>query len=79
MRSISQDQINFYNEKGYLIVEDVLSQDEIKELGKITDNFVEKSKNITKHNEDFDIEPGHSKENPKLRKNKKARKTAFNL
>ncbi len=74
MRSISQDQINFYNEKGYLIVEDVLSQDEIKELGSITDNFVEKSKNITKHNEDFDIEPGHSKENPKLRRIKKPEK-----
>ena len=74
MRSISQDQINFYNEKGYLIVEDVLSQDEIKELGSITDNFVEKSKNITKHNEDFDLEPGHSKENPKLRRIKKPEK-----
>ncbi len=74
MRSISQDQINFYNEKGYLIVEDVLSQDEIKELGKITDNFVEKSKKITKHNEDFDLEPGHSKENPKLRRIKKPEK-----
>ena len=74
MRSISQDQINFYNEKGYLIVENVLSQDEIKELGSITDNFVEKSKNITKHNEDFDIEPGHSKENPKLRRIKKPEK-----
>tara|TARA_B100000941_G_scaffold182851_1_gene131318 strand:+ start:152 stop:1021 length:870 start_codon:yes stop_codon:yes gene_type:complete len=74
MRSISQDQINFYNEKGYLIVENVLSQNEIKELGSITDNFVEKSKNITKHNEDFDIEPGHSKENPKLRRIKKPEK-----
>ena len=74
MRSISQDQINFYNEKGYLIVENVLSQDEIKELGSITDNFVEKSKNITKHNEDFDIELGHSKENPKLRRIKKPEK-----
>ena len=68
MRSITQDQVNFYNKTGYLIVEDVLSQDEIKELGSITDTFVEKSRNITEHNEDFDLEAGHSKENPKLRR-----------
>ena len=74
MKSISQDQVNFYNRTGYLIVDNVLSQDEIKELGSITDTFVEKSKNITEHNEDFDIEPGHSKENPKLRRIKKPEK-----
>ena len=74
MRSITQDQVNFYNKTGYLIVEDVLSQDEIKELGSITDTFVEKSRNITEHNEDFDLEAGHSKENPKLRRIKKPEK-----
>ena len=43
MRSITDDQVKFYNEVGYLIVENVLSQDEIEELGAITDTFVEKS------------------------------------
>ena len=60
-----------------MIVEDVLSQDEIKELGSITDTFVEKSRNITEHNEDFDLEAGHSKENPKLRRIKKPEKQHY--
>ena len=51
-----------------------MSQKEIRELGSVTDTFVEKSRSITEHNEDFDLEADHSKENPKLRRIKKPEK-----
>ena len=38
---LTQDQIDFYHEQGYLGVENVLSSAEIDELRRVTDDFVE--------------------------------------
>jgi phytanoyl-CoA hydroxylase len=63
-----QEQIDFYHEQGYLGVPDVLSADEILALRQVTDEFVEKSRAVTEHTDVFDLEPGHTPENPKLRR-----------
>ena len=65
---LSQDQIAFYHEQGYLGVENVLSAEEISALRQVTDDFVEKSRAVTEHTEVFDLEPGHSSEAPRLRR-----------
>ena len=65
---LTQEQIAFYHEHGYLGVENVLSENEVNGLRRITDEYVEKSREATEHTEVFDLEPGHTPENPKLRR-----------
>jgi ectoine hydroxylase-related dioxygenase (phytanoyl-CoA dioxygenase family) len=65
---LTQKQIDFYNEFGYIGVEGVLSNDEIADLRRVTDEFVEKSRAVTENDAVFDLEPGHSAENPRLRR-----------
>ena len=65
---LSQEQIDFYHENGYLVVEDVLSAEELTALQRVTDEFVERSRDINQHNEVYDLEPNHSAERPRLRR-----------
>ena len=65
---LTQEQITYYNIHGYLGVENVLSHSEIENLRHITDEFVEKSRAVTAHTDVFDLEPGHTPENPRLRR-----------
>lgn len=65
---LTQQQIAFYHEHGYLGVENVLSQREVDDLRRVTDVFVEKSREVVEHTAVFDLEPGHTPENPKLRR-----------
>ncbi len=65
---LTQKQIDQYHRDGYIGVENVLSPEEVDELRKVTDDFVEKSRGISECDEVFDLEPGHSAEDPKLRR-----------
>ena len=65
---LTQEQIDFYNTNGYIVVEDVISAEDIADLRKITDEFVDKSCEVTEHTDVFDLEPGHTSEAPQLRR-----------
>lgn len=65
---LTQAQIDFYHTNGYLGVEDVLSAEEVTELQRVTDEFVEKSRRATEHTDVFDLEPDHTPEAPRLRR-----------
>jgi len=65
---LTQEQIDFYHTNGYLGVENVLSAAEVAELQKITDDFVDRSRQVTEHTNVFDLEPGHTPETPRLRR-----------
>ena len=65
---LSQEQIDFYHTNGYLGVEDVLSGEEVEELRRVTDAFVEASRQVTETDKVFDLEPGHTPESPQLRR-----------
>ena len=65
---LTQEQIDFYHREGYLGVPDVLSDAEIAELRRVTDEFVERSRHVTDHDDIFDLEPSHTPENPRLRR-----------
>ena len=45
---LTQEQIERYDRNGYIGVENVLSSEEIEELRKVTDDFVEKSGRLAK-------------------------------
>ncbi len=65
---LSPEEIAFYHENGYLTVENALSADELAELRQVTDEFVERSRSISEHNEVFDLESDHSPRRPRLRR-----------
>lgn len=65
---LTQDQIDFYHENGYLGVNGVYSEEEIAELCRVTDDFVDQSRAYTEHTDVFDLEPGHTPESPRLRR-----------
>ena len=65
---ITEAQVNSYNEKGYLIVENAIPPEKLKILQDITSEFVEKSKYVKENNEIFDISDDHTSDNPKLRR-----------
>ncbi len=65
---LTQEQIDLYHTNGYIGVENVLSKSEAADLQRVTDEFVEKSRQITKNDDVYDLEPGHSPENPRLRR-----------
>lgn len=65
---LTQAQIDTYHEDGYLGVEGVFSPDEVAELQRVTDDFLEQTRAHTEHTDVFDLEPGHTPENPMLRR-----------
>lgn len=65
---LSKDEINFYNDQGYLLVEDVISENQHKEMLALVDGFFEKSKMIRENDNIFDLEDGHSSDNPRLKR-----------
>lgn len=65
---LNDDQIETYRARGYILVPDVFSAEEIAELNRVTDTFVEASRALTQSDAVFDIGPGHSHAAPKLRR-----------
>ena len=66
--ALTKDEINFYNDQGYLLVEDVISENQHKEMLALVDGFFEKSKMIRENDNIFDLEDGHSSDNPRLKR-----------
>ncbi|MGC6484624.1 MAG: phytanoyl-CoA dioxygenase family protein [Candidatus Puniceispirillales bacterium] len=72
---LTQDQINFFNENGYLVVEDAVTPEQLQSLRDDFAAWVEESRS---HDEAwgetvngksrFDVETGHSAETPALRR-----------
>ena len=56
----------FYETNGYLLVEDVLTDFELKKLQKITYDFIDKSKSVTQSNDVYDLDEDHSATQPRL-------------
>jgi ectoine hydroxylase-related dioxygenase (phytanoyl-CoA dioxygenase family) len=65
---LSREQINFYNENGFLVVDDAFPMDVIEEARAAVVDFVEKSRTVTEHTDVYDLEPGHSPQEPRVRR-----------
>jgi len=65
---LNEKQINSYKKNGFLVVENVIPPKTLKKLQQVTDEFVEGARNITEHDETYDLADDHSKDNPKLRR-----------
>jgi len=69
---LSRAQIEQYNELGAIVVPDILSADEVHRLRRVTDEFVERARGVTAHNEIYDLEDSHTPDNPRVRRIKAA-------
>ena len=65
---LSDEQRHFYFENGYLLIESIVSDEWIERLCRTTEEMLEKSREFTESDEVFDLEPGHTPENPRLRR-----------
>ena len=70
-RVLTRAQFEQYKEEGYVIVQDVVEQATLLRMKEVLANLVEKSRNVTSHDDVFDLEPGHSATSPKVRRIKK--------
>jgi len=65
---LTQGQRENYFDNGYLLVEKIIPQKWIDQLIEVTNGMVDKSRGISKSDSVFDLEPGHSQNNPRLRR-----------
>lgn len=65
---LSAKQIEAYWRDGFLIVENAVSENDVEELRRVTDEFVEGSRGVTEHDGVYDLEPGHSASAPRVRR-----------
>ncbi len=65
---LSQAQIDEYNRVGAIVVPDVLSADEVDELRRVTDGFVERARQVSAHDAIYDLEDTHSEREPRVRR-----------
>jgi phytanoyl-CoA hydroxylase len=65
---LSRKQIEFYSENGFLAVEGVVPRSLIEEARKVVEHFVERSRGVRDHDNIYDLEPGHSAEQPRVRR-----------
>lgn len=67
-RVLSQAQREFYFENGYLLLERILPDEWVDRLRRATSEMVEKSRAVTRSDQIWDLERGHSAAKPRLRR-----------
>ncbi len=63
-----QELVERYRRDGFIAVEGVYPLEQMEELRRTTDAFVEQSREVTEHTDMYDLEPGHTAEHPRLRR-----------
>ena len=53
---LTSRQKNFYEDNGYLMVEDVITKDQLNKLQEITYDFIECSRQVTANDDVFDLD-----------------------
>src|SRR5580693_5648457 len=65
---LTKAQLEEYHDVGAIVVADVLSMDEVQRLRRVTDEFVERARGVTTHNDIYDLEDSHTPDNPRVRR-----------
>ena len=63
---LSQQDIDFYNEQGYLLVENAISREQLDQLRRTTYALIDKSRSVTVSDDKYDLDAGHGPNNPRL-------------
>ena len=70
-RILTPAQVEQYHEEGYLIVEGVVDDVTRQRMKNALAELVEKSRAVSAHDDIYDLEPGHTAEEPRVRRIKK--------
>ncbi len=65
---LTPEQVDFYNENGFVMVRQVLDAREMAELRANVDEIVAGAGKVTGHTDIYDLEDGHTREAPKVRR-----------
>jgi phytanoyl-CoA hydroxylase len=71
---ISEQDVQAYKRDGVIVVPDVLGADTLKQVRSVIAELVAGSASTTEHTEVYDLEPGHTAENPRVRRIKAPQK-----
>ncbi|SHI75046.1 Ectoine hydroxylase-related dioxygenase, phytanoyl-CoA dioxygenase (PhyH) family [Palleronia salina] len=63
---LSAEQKRFYDENGYLMVEDVVTGDALRRLQAVTHDLIDASRGVAESDEIYDLDHGHCAETPRL-------------
>lgn len=65
---LSKQQIEQYHELGYIVVEDVFKPELFSELRQVVAEITDGARHVDNHDEVYDLEPGHTRANPRVRR-----------
>ena len=68
---ISDRDVAFYRENGYLLVENVLDASTRARMKAVIVDLIAKAKGVVQHNDVYDLEPSHTPQAPRVRRIKK--------
>ncbi len=68
---ISSDQIAFYRDNGYVVVEDLIGPELLDRMKRVIGRILEGARGVTGHTDVYDLEPTHRPEAPRVRRIKK--------
>jgi ectoine hydroxylase-related dioxygenase (phytanoyl-CoA dioxygenase family) len=71
---ITKQQVDFYHEQGYVLVENVIDKATLASIHRVTAELCEGARGKTKHDDVYDLEPSHTPDNPRVRRIKKPTK-----
>ncbi len=71
---INENDVKFYQDQGYLVVEDVVTGTELEALRSDLAHLVSEAASVTENNETYDLEDSHSSEDPRVRRIKEPHK-----
>ena len=65
---ICDAQIDEYKEKGFVVVDDIFSPADIKEMTDALDELIESAHGLSDHTNVIDLEPSHTPDTPRVRR-----------
>jgi phytanoyl-CoA hydroxylase len=65
---LNEQDIATYREQGFIVVEDVLTPDQLQQARNLIAEKIEGARDVTSHTDVYDLEPDHSPEVPRVRR-----------
>jgi phytanoyl-CoA hydroxylase len=65
---LNEHEIATYREQGFIVVEDVLTPDQLRQARDLIGEKIEGAREVTSHTDVYDLEPDHSPEVPRVRR-----------
>src|SRR5262245_17513743 len=65
---LSSDEVRSYQKNGFLTVEGIVPMPLVEEARQVVEEFVDRSRQFSDHDSVYDLEPGHSAAEPRVRR-----------